>query len=97
MPRCRFGEPWIKRTGAPGNELIWLLLPVGAMGVPLLEQAPKVAPASNAAPSARKRETLIRIEVLSSGMREVVAKSWLCERFRGEASLPRLGSLPFRG
>jgi hypothetical protein len=69
--------------------------PVPGIGALLLAQDAKVTPATSEAPIAAKREKLIRIEVLSSRMREIVAKGNFAIDYpapvspRARASLPR--------
>src|SRR5271166_6388679 len=65
--KCTRAEP-------PGKPMASGLGPEAPIGFALLTQDAKVTPAANTAPTAAKREKLIRIEVLSSSVRERIAK-----------------------
>jgi len=96
-PRFSCGEPWTKTTRAdpPGKPTGFWLGPDAATGKALLAQDAKVTPAANTAPTAAKREKLIRIEVLSSSVQVGVAKPKLRERVYPGAVSPHRGvSLP---
>ncbi len=60
----------------------WPNGPDAGTGVWLLTQDAKVTPATNAAPTAAKREKLIRIEVLSPNVREEFANAPLRRLYR---------------